>query len=98
MKTINAKIRYGKQVWDSRERNFITTKYIYSPLLVHGECDGKIQIPGTGTDYAAKIYLHGAPQPAAGKQKIALSSTFEKPRSDIGYNSHGSFLKINIIA
>jgi hypothetical protein len=96
MKTITAKIRYGKPEFEPSISDFVQKKYIYSPLLVHGDCDGKIPVTGTGTKYASKIFLHGAPQPASGTQKIELSDEFESPRNDIGYNNHGSFLKIII--
>jgi lipoprotein-anchoring transpeptidase ErfK/SrfK len=96
MRTITAKIRYGKPELQSNGGivDYVQPKYIYSPLLVHGDCDGKIRVPGAGTFYASQIFLHGAPQPAEGKQDVTLSLEYESPRSDVGYNCHGSFLKI----
>jgi|WetSurMetagenome_2_1015567.scaffolds.fasta_scaffold326333_1 hypothetical protein len=97
MKTVKCTIRFGKPEWNIHEQDYISPAYIYSPLLKHGDCDGKIPVCGVGTKYAAKIFLHGAPQPAQGKQTIELSDTIDSPRSDIGYNSYGSFLKIIIV-
>lgn len=101
MKTITAKIRHGKPElkWNFKTNDIeiIRNFYIYSPLLVNSGCDGKIDIPGTGTYYAATVYSHGGNNPAVGSHSISITTEPAEPSSDVGYNNHGSFLKIIVI-